>query len=150
MGIAAVPGFNPPQTIDHLRTIEMKEIKQKYARFYRSDAKRLSRRHGEIPSVLGNDELTSPDYRRCKHMLILGITSQTSFKSERNINHGFRERVSQLLSQTVDSPVVPAPQPQISLQFRQNPIRPVRAVHPVPSGFKQDIPKDGPEECACV
>jgi hypothetical protein len=29
-------------------------------------------------------------------------------------------------------------------------VRPVRAIHPVPSCLKQDIPQEGPKECACV
>jgi hypothetical protein len=46
--------------------------------------------------------------------------------------------------------VVPAFVPQISLQFSQDPIRPVRAVHFIPGCLEQEIPQQRPKECAGV
>jgi len=128
----------------------MKEIQQECARSYRSNSKRLCRQSGEIIRVLGDDDTASPDDRSCKDMPVFGVAGQTLFESQRNINHGFRERVSQFLSQMVYSAVIPAFPPQISFQFRQNPFLPVRPIHPIPSGLKQNVAQEGPEECACV
>jgi len=128
----------------------MIEIKKECARPYRSDSKRLNRRIWKIVSVLGDDDFASTDDRSSKHVPVFRVAGQTMFESRRNINHGLRERVSQFLSQMVDSSVIPTFSPQISLQFRQNSIRPVRAVHPIPSCLKQDIPQERPEQCASV
>ncbi len=128
----------------------MKEIKQKCARPYDSDSKRVCRRDGEIFCVLGDDDFASANDRSSKHMPIFRVTGQTLFESQRNIHHRLREGVSKFLSQMIDLSIIPAYPPQISLQFRQNPIRPVRAIHLVPSSLKQDIPQERPEECAGV
>jgi hypothetical protein len=94
LGRAMVPVCNASQTIDHLRTIEIKEIKQENARPYCSYSKRLGRGLREVFRVLGDDDFASPYDRSCKDMPILGVAGQTLFESRRDIDQGFREGVS--------------------------------------------------------
>ena len=94
LGRAMVPVCNSSQTIDHLRTIEIKEIKQENARPYCSYAKRLGRGLREDLRDLGDDGFASPLRSQLQGHADPWVAGQPLFESRRDIDQGFREGVS--------------------------------------------------------